>query len=321
MMTPIRAWLNALEEMLYTILISMVPLMAFALFFNCYMGDLHEFSTIPKSFITMMLVLAGDYDAEAMFAESSFNDPIPLGSIFIAIIRLFIVMAFTNILIVVVLERYTTAKQDAKDVHPHFDYAMTEGGLRAVRHCCCCLSKTAYETLESKLEKRLSRSKQDITIKKHEHHTDECDDYRKVTKKFIRYELMQLYKHIHEDALQMTGSSSRGPQAAIHGPDPAPAPLSLSSLRTTAEGAAGGGAVFATSPKYAGTVQAGRSARAESPDLSEDGSSEIDVVMPPGFEERKEENDIAVRSVQLVRLSQAEETALSATLKGTLQPR
>eukprot|EP00947_MAST-08B_sp_MAST-8B-sp1_P000975 g975.t1 len=304
MMTPIRAWTEGLEEMFITVLISTVPLMAAAVFFNCYMGDLHEFSTVVRSFFTMVLILAGDFDVEEIFADSSFNDPVPFGSMIIAGIRLFIVMAFTNIIIVVVLEKYTTAKQDVKDVNPHFDHAMTVGGLSVVRHCCCCLSQTAYEVLEGKLERRLSRSKQDITIKEHEHHTDECDDYRKVTKKFIRYELMQLYNHLHEDAAGGHPSTSSSPGTHDHDGGGG----GVGSAPATAEAAGGGGGGEAASKrgKRSAVTPVGssssRGARPESPDLTEQDSSEIEVAQVSlGFDGK--EDDIAARSLQLVRLS------------------
>ena len=304
MMTPIRAWTEGLEEMFITVLISTVPLMAAAVFFNCYMGDLHEFSTVVRSFFTMVLILAGDFDVEEIFADSSFNDPVPFGSMIIAAIRLFIVMAFTNIIIVVVLEKYTTAKQDVKDVHPHFDHAMTVGGLSVVRHCCCCLSQTAYEALEGKLERRLSRSKQDITIKEHEHHTDECDDYRKVTKKFIRYELMQLYNHLHEDATGGHPSTSSSP--GTHDHDGGGGGVGSAPATAEAAGGGGGGEAALKRGKRSAVTPVGssssRGARPESPDLTEQDSSEIEVAQVSlGFDGK--EDDIAARSLQLVRLS------------------
>jgi hypothetical protein len=82
-------------------------------------------SSSLQAWMTMNQILAGDFDAEPLFENTTINNPIPIGSLLIIIIRLFICMSFTNILIVVVLERYQTAKSESKNVHPHFSLAMT----------------------------------------------------------------------------------------------------------------------------------------------------------------------------------------------------
>merc|ERR1740117_2868059 len=102
--------------MVFTILVCEVLLVMIAISLNCYAGHLEDLSTLPRAFMTLNQILAGDYDAEPLFENTSYDDPYPIALIVIAVVRLFIVMAFTNILIVVVLERYSSAKADTKNV-------------------------------------------------------------------------------------------------------------------------------------------------------------------------------------------------------------
>jgi len=108
----------------------------FAVAFNCYLGDLEELSSSVRAWMTMNQILAGDFDAEPLFENTSINDPLPIGSFLIIVIRLFICMSFTNILIVVVLERYQAAKSESTKVHPHFNLAITNIVKQVLKNKC-----------------------------------------------------------------------------------------------------------------------------------------------------------------------------------------